>query len=261
MTCGRCFVGVMVSLMGLGLAAPSKADGEKFIEDKKKEEGVVTLASGLVYKVLKKGVGKFHPTKDSPCECHYTGTLVDGTQFDSSYDRGEPNTFAPNQVIAGWTEAMQLMVEGDKWEMYIPPALGYGDRATGPIPGGSTLVFQMEIMKIKGNKVPKTDGAQGDAPGTVTVTSTAATGKVTVTAAATPTSTGITTTPAPTEAKTDTTAEEGNAAALPRKPWSQKSNASTTTTAKAAVAAADLAARTMGITSSAVVAVLLVALA
>ena len=148
----------MVCLMGQGLAAPSQIEGNKFIEAKKKEEGVVTLASGLAYKVLKKGEGKFHPTKDSPCECHYKGTLVDGTQFDSSYDRGQPTTFAPNQVIKGWTEAMQLMVEGDKWEMYIPPALGYGDRgAGGKIPGGSTLVFQMEIMKIKGNKVPKKD--------------------------------------------------------------------------------------------------------
>merc|ERR1719171_19362 len=152
------FAATVACLVGVSVAAPSKADGEKFIEAKKKEEGVVTLASGLSYKVLKKGEGKFHPTKDSPCECHYQGTLVDGTQFDSSYDRGQPTTFAPNQVIKGWTVAMQKMVEGDKWEMYIPSDLAYGDRgAGGKIPGGATLIFQMEIIKIKGEKVAKVE--------------------------------------------------------------------------------------------------------
>jgi len=95
-----------------------------------------------------------HPTVSTPCLCHYAGTLIDGTKFDSSYDRGEPTQFAPNQVIRGWTEAMQLMVQGDKWEMYIPSELAYGDRgAGGKIPGGAALVFTMEILKIKGNKV------------------------------------------------------------------------------------------------------------
>merc|ERR1712078_914976 len=123
-----------------------------------KEDGVVKLDSGLMYKVLKKGDGKFHPTKDSPCDCHYAGTLIDGTEFDSSYKRGKPTTFAPKQVIKGWTEAMQLMVEGDKWEMYIPSELAYGDRgAGGAIPGKAALVFRMEIVTIKGGKVPKTD--------------------------------------------------------------------------------------------------------
>ncbi len=99
----------------------------------------------------------FHPTVDSQCDCHYKGTLIDGTQFDSSYDRGEPTAFAPNQVIKGWTEAMQLMVEGDKWEMYIPSDLGYGDRGSPPkIKGGDTLVFVMEIITIKGKKVRST---------------------------------------------------------------------------------------------------------
>jgi len=115
----------------------------------------VKLPSGLLYKVLKKGDGTHHPTADSPCDCHYAGTLIDGTEFDSSYKRGKPTTFAPKQVIKGWTEAMQLMVEGDKWEMYIPSDLAYGDRgAGGKIPGGAALVFQMEIIKIKGAKVP-----------------------------------------------------------------------------------------------------------
>lgn len=77
-----------------------------------KEQGVITLPSGLRYKVIKKGDGKSHPTVDSPCLCHYAGSLIDGTEFDSSYSRGSPTTFAPNQVIKGWTEAMQLMVEG-----------------------------------------------------------------------------------------------------------------------------------------------------
>jgi FKBP-type peptidyl-prolyl cis-trans isomerase FklB len=117
--------------------------------------GVITLPSGLQYRVLRSGSGEFHPTADSACDCHYAGTLIDGTEFDSSYKRGEPTSFAPNQVIKGWTEAMQLMVEGDKWEMYIPSDLGYGDRGSPPkIGGGDALIFQMEIIKIKGNKVP-----------------------------------------------------------------------------------------------------------
>eukprot|EP00413_Alexandrium_margalefii_P049004 CAMPEP_0204611154 /NCGR_PEP_ID=MMETSP0661-20131031/61878_1 /ASSEMBLY_ACC=CAM_ASM_000606 /TAXON_ID=109239 /ORGANISM="Alexandrium margalefi, Strain AMGDE01CS-322" /LENGTH=287 /DNA_ID=CAMNT_0051622997 /DNA_START=52 /DNA_END=916 /DNA_ORIENTATION=+ len=140
----------------LGAAAATNAEGKAFLEAKEKEEGVVKLASGLLYKVLKKGEGKHHPTVDSPCDCHYAGTLIDGTEFDSSYKRGQPTTFAPEQVIKGWTEAMQLMVEGDKWEMYIPSELAYGDRgAGGRIPGGAALVFQMELMKIKGSKVEK----------------------------------------------------------------------------------------------------------
>merc|ERR1712039_744700 len=100
-------------------------------------------------------------TADSPCDCHYEGTLVSGKEFDSSYKRGTPTTFAPNQVIKGWTEAMQLMVEGDKWEMYIPYNLAYGERGMPPvIPAKSTLIFTMEIIKIKGqasDMVPKTE--------------------------------------------------------------------------------------------------------
>lgn len=126
-----------------------------FLEENAKKEGVIVLPSGLQYKILRNGTGEYHPTIDSPCECHYEGTLIDGTKFDSSYDRGSPTTFAPNQVIKGWTEAMQLMVEGDKWEMYIPSDLGYGDRGSPPkIGGGDALIFQMEILKIKGGKVP-----------------------------------------------------------------------------------------------------------
>lgn len=148
----------IVVLAMLGLAAFAHAGtnekGLKYLEDNKGKPGVVTLPSGLQYKVLRKGSGLHHPTANSPCECHYEGKLIDGTKFDSSYDRGSPTTFAPNQVIKGWTEAMQLMVEGDKWEMYIPSELGYGDRGSPPkIGGGDVLVFQMEIIKINGDKV------------------------------------------------------------------------------------------------------------
>ena len=109
-------------------------------EENGKKDGVVTLPSGLQYKVISAGDGANHPTVDSPCECHYEGRTAgnypSGPKFDSSYDRGSPTTFAPNQVIKGWTEAMQLMVEGDKWELYIPSDLAYGDRGRPPKIGG-----------------------------------------------------------------------------------------------------------------------------
>merc|ERR1719168_99538 len=130
-------------------------EGLDFLEENKSKPGVITLPSGMQYKVLRDGDGDSHPTPDSPCECHYAGTLIDGTEFDSSYSRGSPTTFAPNQVIKGWTEAMQLMVEGDKWELYIPSELAYGERGSPPkIPGGSVLIFTIEIIKINGGKVP-----------------------------------------------------------------------------------------------------------
>jgi len=156
--------GLLISAAVLsGLAWPTLAGtndfGLKFLEENKKKEGVITLPSGLQYKVLRTGEGSDHPTADSPCECHYEGRTADswpdGAKFDSSYDRGSPTTFAPNQVIKGWTEAMQLMVEGDKWEMYIPSEIGYGDSGSPPkIKGGDVLVFTMEIVKIKGGKKP-----------------------------------------------------------------------------------------------------------
>jgi len=128
---------------------------QTFLAENKAKEGVVTLPSGLQYKVLRAGDGGSHPLADSPCACHYEGRLAKdwpgGKTFDSSYDRGAPTTFAPNQVIKGWTEAMQLMVEGDKWEMYLPSNLAYGDN--GRVPG--CLVFTMEIIKINGGTTPK----------------------------------------------------------------------------------------------------------
>jgi len=129
--------------------------GKAFLDENAQKEGVVVLPSGLQYKVLNKGTGQFHPTVNSPCSCHYAGSLIDGTIFDSSYQRDSPMTFAPNQVIKGWTEAMQLMVEGDKWELFVPSELGYGERGAPPkIKGGDALIFLIELLKIKGGKTP-----------------------------------------------------------------------------------------------------------
>merc|ERR1719198_1496413 len=143
----------------LASASASNEAGKKFLASNKDKEGVISLPSGLQYKVLRTGDGDSHPTADSQCDCHYEGRTAQsfpgGETFDSSYARGSPTSFAPNQVIKGWTEAMQLMVEGDKWEMYIPSELGYGDRGSPPkIGGGDVLVFTMEILKIKGDKKP-----------------------------------------------------------------------------------------------------------
>mmetsp|Transcript_89162 Transcript_89162/g.285848 ORF Transcript_89162/g.285848 Transcript_89162/m.285848 type:complete len:243 (+) Transcript_89162:108-836(+) len=161
----RCGAALLVA-SGLGLAAAGTNEvGLKFLEENKAREGVVVRKSGLQYKVLTKGAGKSHPTKDSPCDCHYAGTTLaltpdaidkpeaEWSEFDSSYKRGESTTFAPNQVIKAWTEAMQLMVEGDKWELYIPSELGYGDGGSGDkIKGGDMLIFRMEMLTIKGAK-------------------------------------------------------------------------------------------------------------
>ncbi len=115
-----CFVAVAL--------AETTPEGRSWLAMKAKEDGVISTGSGLLYKVLKSGpTGAKQPSIDTPCECHYKGTLIDGREFDSSYSRGMPATFAPNQVIKGWTEAMQLMKEGDHWELYIPSELAYGD--------------------------------------------------------------------------------------------------------------------------------------
>jgi FKBP-type peptidyl-prolyl cis-trans isomerase FklB len=148
---------LLLGLVGSSLA--SNEYGVHFLEKNAEKEGVVALDSGLQYKVVRKGSGGFHPKANSPCECHYEGRTAtnypNGPKFDSSYDRGSPTTFAPNQVIKGWTEAMQLMVEGDRWELYIPSELAYGESGRPPkIMGGDVLVFTIEILKIKGAKVP-----------------------------------------------------------------------------------------------------------
>eukprot|EP01013_Petalomonas_cantuscygni_P036761 TRINITY_DN67461_c0_g1_i1.p1 TRINITY_DN67461_c0_g1~~TRINITY_DN67461_c0_g1_i1.p1 ORF type:complete len:224 (-),score=52.02 TRINITY_DN67461_c0_g1_i1:260-931(-) len=148
-------------------ALATDAKGKEFLEKKKNEAGVIAMPSGLLYKVIRKGHGLVHPTVDAKCDTHYEGTLIDGTKFDSSYDRGSPLGLAPNQVIKGWTEAMQLMVEGDKWELYIPSELAYGASGSPPtIPGDAALVFTMEMVKIQGNTVPavKCDPTKDDLP-------------------------------------------------------------------------------------------------
>jgi|EP01044_Picomonas_judraskeda_P006862 hypothetical protein len=128
----------------------SNAEGQKFLAENKEKEGVVTLPSGLQYKVIKSGPeGARSPNASSPCKCHYRGTLINGQEFDSSYKRHAPATFAPNQVVAGWTEAMQLMKEGDKWELYLPSELAYGNSQRGKyISPGSVLIFELEILEV-----------------------------------------------------------------------------------------------------------------
>ena len=127
----------------------------QFLFDKEKEAGVYKLPSGLLFKVLNKGIGTASPQLATPCTCHYEGKLVSGKVFDSSYARGSPIDFAPNQVIKGWTEALQLMREGDKWEVTLPSNIAYGARgAPGAIPPHSTLVFVMELIKVKGASTP-----------------------------------------------------------------------------------------------------------
>jgi FKBP-type peptidyl-prolyl cis-trans isomerase FklB len=123
--------------------------GEAFLAENKKKEGVITLPSGLQYKVIKEGAGKT-PKADDTVVTHYRGTLIDGTEFDSSYKRGEPATFPVKGVIPGWTEALQLMKEGSKWELFIPASLAYGDHGAGNAIGpNATLIFEIELISVK----------------------------------------------------------------------------------------------------------------
>ncbi len=122
--------------------------GEVFLEENKKRANIITLDSGLQYEILKDGNGKT-PSMNDQVKCHYEGTLIDGTLFDSSIKRGEPAIFGVNQVIAGWTEALQLMKEGAKWRLYIPFNLAYGEQGAGEsIPPYSALVFEVELIKV-----------------------------------------------------------------------------------------------------------------
>ena len=130
-------------------AKKNEADGQKFLADNKNKEGVKTTASGLQYKVLKEGNGA-QPKSSDTVTVNYRGTLIDGTEFDSSYKRGQPATFPVSGVIKGWTEALQLMKAGSKYQLFIPANLAYGDRSPGPqIPAGSTLTFEVELMEVK----------------------------------------------------------------------------------------------------------------
>lgn len=123
--------------------------GQQFLEENKKRPGVVTLPSGLQYEVINEGtLGRYAKATDK-VECHYEGTLIDGTLFDSSIKRGQPAVFGVNQVIPGWVEALQLMPEGAKWKLYIPGDLAYGAQGAGEmIPPHSTLIFEVELLKI-----------------------------------------------------------------------------------------------------------------
>lgn len=123
------------------------AEGAKFLAENAKKEGIVTLESGLQYRIIKAGTGE-KPTTADKVTTHYTGTLIDGTKFDSSVDRGQPATFGVTQVIKGWTEALQLMPVGSKWELYIPHTLAYGAQGQGSIPPYSTLIFEIELIDI-----------------------------------------------------------------------------------------------------------------
>lgn len=132
----------------------AKAIGEKntkeggaFLEANKKKDGVITLKSGLQYKVITEGTGKM-PKESDTVTTHYRGTLIDGTEFDSSYKRNEPVSFQVNGVIPGWTEALQLMKAGSKWQLFIPPDLAYGERGAAPIGPNATLIFDVELISV-----------------------------------------------------------------------------------------------------------------
>ena len=135
----------------------NKKEGDAFLAANKGKEGVVTLPSGLQYKILKEGTGP-KPTASDSVVCNYKGTLINGTEFDSSYKRGEPATFPVTGVIKGWTEALQLMPIGSKWQLFVPSDLAYGARGTpgGPIGPNSTLVFEVELISLK-DKTPTPD--------------------------------------------------------------------------------------------------------
>lgn len=127
----------------------NKKEGDAFLAENKKKEGVKTTPSGLQYKVLKEGTGKTPKATDT-VTTHYRGTLVDGKEFDSSYKRGEPAMFQVNKVIPGWTEALQLMKVGSKWQLFIPSQLAYGDRGAGSMIGpNATLIFEVELVSVK----------------------------------------------------------------------------------------------------------------
>ncbi|UCF87269.1 MAG: FKBP-type peptidyl-prolyl cis-trans isomerase [Nitrospiraceae bacterium] len=130
------------------MSEKNKKEGEEFLAENGKKEGIVTTQSGLQYKVLQEGTGEIPKSTDA-VTVNYRGTLIDGTEFDSSYRRGQPASFKVNGVIRGWTEALQLMKEGAKWQLYIPSNLAYGDRGAGRNIGpNSTLIFEVELISI-----------------------------------------------------------------------------------------------------------------
>jgi len=130
------------------MADKNLSEGKIFLEANKKKEGVKTLSSGLQVKVLAEGSGKTPKAADE-VTVNYRGTLTDGTEFDSSYRRGKPLTMKVNGAIRGWSEALQLMREGSRWQLFIPPDLAYGERGMGRIPPNSTLIFEVELISVK----------------------------------------------------------------------------------------------------------------
>ena len=152
-------------------ADKNKGEGEAFLAANKSKDGVVTLPSGLQYKILTAGTGP-KPTASDSVKCNYRGTLINGTEFDSSYKRGQPATFAVGQVIKAWTEALQLMPVGSKWQLFVPSSLAYAERGAGAEIGpNATLIFEVELLSIeekakdeksKDDKTPKDDKAKDD---------------------------------------------------------------------------------------------------
>jgi FKBP-type peptidyl-prolyl cis-trans isomerase FklB len=139
-----------------GRAEENLTAGAAFLAENGVREGVVTLPSGLQYEILTAAEGEM-PVATDTVTTHYHGTLIDGTVFDSSYERGEPASFPLNGVIPGWTEGLQLMAVGAKWRLYIPPGLAYGEQDRGPIPGNSTLIFDVELLEIAGRESPEAE--------------------------------------------------------------------------------------------------------
>ncbi len=140
---------IVNQFMNSGKAKENIQLGQEFLEKNSTEDGVQSTASGLQYKVLQAGTGTAHPSASSKVKVHYHGSLLDGSVFDSSVDRGEPISFGLNQVISGWTEGVQLMVEGEKTRFFIPSELAYGNRSAGKIKPGSTLIFDVELLEIQ----------------------------------------------------------------------------------------------------------------
>jgi len=154
-----CIIALLFVVLVSGTGDMSKYNsriGQKFLEENAKKEGITVLPSGLQYKVLTKGAGTHSPTTRDQVKVHYEGKLLSGKVFDSSYKRGQPASFGVTGVIKGWTEALQLMVEGDVWELYIPSDLAYGARGAGADIGpNSVLTFKVELLQIVGKQKPK----------------------------------------------------------------------------------------------------------